>query len=176
MEKEKINNYVNNKLLYNVVLLWKSLLAAETPNGARIPDRVALDIKSISKNMTRRYNFNGYSQDWKEEMFQDGIEVSIAGIKNYNELKYNNPFGYISMSCYRAFLQRIALEKRETAKKYKYFIENIYDENLPEMTRGVDEDFYQDIADKLADYEKPKQKDLECTPAPPKPLDAFLSK
>lgn len=153
------HSYVNNKLLYHVVLIWKTLNRSNTEmNQAKVPSRVAVDIYNISKNLTKRWNFNGYSQDWKEEMFQDGIEVSITGIKNFNEIKYNNVFGYVSMACYNAFLQRIAKERREVATKYNLYIEYVDDEFFHGAERGVDEEFRQDIIDKLANYEtKPKQ-------------------
>lgn len=173
MQNEKTTNYVHNKLLYEVVLIWKTLTLGNPSKKVKIPDRVALDISKISHNMARRYNFNGYSQDWKEEMIQDGIEVSIAGIKNFNELQYNNVFGYVSRACFRAFLQRMAKEKRETATKYKFFIESIQDEMIPEMTRGVDEEFYQDISNKLSAYESPKKAVEQVDVI--QPLEAFFS-
>lgn len=86
-------------------------------------------------------------------MYWDGIEVAIKGLINFDEKKYFNPHAYITQACFNAFIQRIKKEKKEMAVKYSYFVHNVYDEYDEDMTRIADEDFVQDIYDKLVAYE-----------------------
>ena len=116
-----MSDYVNNKELYEEICRWKQQIAAE---GRQVPmsDQIGLAIMQISKNLSRRFNFSGYSQTWREEMIDDGIEAAVKGLINFDETKYKNPHAYITQACFNAFVQRIKKERTATAAKYKYFV------------------------------------------------------
>lgn len=149
------NNYVNNKELLKAITAWKQELNANTnPNKIiRQNDVIGLAIMLIAEGLSKRFNFSGYTQSWKDEMIADGIEAAIKGLHNFDETKYNNPHAYITMACFNAFVQRIKKERKEMAKKYSYFVHNVYDANDDDIVSLADETFIQDIYDKMTHYE-----------------------
>lgn len=155
------NNYVDNKQLYAAICDWKEkcAIAGETVKQS---DVIGLAIMNISHGLSRYFKFSGYTPAWKEEMIGDGIEAAIKGLGNFDEKRFNNPHAYITMMCFNAFVQRIKKERKQTAVKYSYFVHNVYDSRDPEMASIADENFIQDIYDKMTQYEtsakaKPKE-------------------
>ncbi|QPB12295.1 RNA polymerase sigma factor for late transcription [Providencia phage PSTCR6] len=146
-------SYVNNKELYQEICKWKQD-CYKAGKQVKIPDSIGKAIMLISEGLTKRYNFNNYTPAWKQEMYWDGIEATIKGLYGFDEKKYTNAFGYITQACYNAFVQRIKKEHKEMAIKYSYFVNNVYDEYDTDMTRIADEEFIQDIYDKINHYEK----------------------
>ncbi|EQA7786750.1 hypothetical protein ACX818_001344 [Acinetobacter baumannii] len=156
------HNYVNNKELYEAICAWKQQ-CKEAGTIVKQNDTIGRAIMLISQGLSKRFNFSGYTPAWKEEMIGDGIEASIKGLINFDETKYNNPHAYITMACFNAFVQRIKKERKQTAVKYSFFINNVYDSRDPEMASIADENFIQDIYDKMTQYEastkaQPKEK------------------
>lgn len=161
-------NYVNNKELYNAICDWKKK-CAESGTVVRQNDEIGKAILLISYGLSKRFNFSGYTASWKEEMISDGIEASIKGLINFDEVKYNNPHAYITQACFHAFVQRIKKERKELAKKYSYFVNNVYDSCDSDMASIADESFIQDIYDKMTQYEnsiktQPKEKEFIESP------------
>lgn len=150
------NNYVNNKELLKAITEWKQELYANTDPSriVRQNDTIGLAIMLIAEGLSKRFNFSGYTQSWRSEMIADGIEASIKGLHNFDETKYNNPHAYITQACFNAFVQRIKKERKEVAKKYSYFVHNVYDARDDDMVALVDETFIQDIYDKMTHYEE----------------------
>lgn len=167
------NIYADNDKLYPVLCAWKQQIR-ET-GDRKMPDELGLAIMNIAHGLARRYNFNRYSEDWKIDMIDDGISASIAGLHNFDETQYTNVYAYINQACWRAYVTRILYEKKENAKKFKYFLEHIYDSEDEDLTLIADEAFIQDIHDKLNQYEatafKVKEKpEQEASPT----LEMFL--
>ena len=82
----------------------------------KIPDSIAQYIMDIVNNTSNRWNFRRYT--YRDEMVSDGIFACIKAMKNYNiSHEKDNPFGYFSMICWRAFQQRIKKEHAEQAGK-----------------------------------------------------------
>lgn len=147
-----MSNYVNNKELYEAIKEWKQK-CREAGTIVKQNDTIGLAIMLISKGLSKRFNFSGYTQSWKQEMISDGVEAAIKGLINFDEEKYSNPHAYITQACFNAFVQRIKKERKEMAKKYSYFVNNVYDQQDDDMTAIADEAFIQDIYDKLNQYE-----------------------
>lgn len=150
-----MSNYVNNKELLQEIIVWKQKVR-DNPDPdkiVRMSDKIGLAIMLISEGLSKRFNFSGYTQSWKSEMIEDGIEAAIKGLINFDETKYDNPHAYITMACFNAFVQRIKKERKEMAKKYSYFVHNVYDSRCEDMNAIADETFIQDIYDKLKQYE-----------------------
>lgn len=146
-------NYVNNKELLQEIIDWKQRIKDNPGKVVRMSDKMGLAIMLISQGLSKRFNFSGYTQSWKQEMIDDGIEAAIKGLINFDETKYNNPHAYITQACFNAFVQRIKKERKEMAKKYSYFVHNVYDSRCEDMNAIADETFIQDIYDKLRQYE-----------------------
>ena len=153
-----MSNYVNNKELYKSICAWKEKCreseAAGGPLVVKQNDTIGLAIMLIAEGLSKRFNFSGYTQSWKQEMISDGIEAAIKGLINFDETKYDNPHAYITQACFNAFVQRIKKERKEMAKKYSYFVHNVYDSRDDDMVALADETFIQDIYDKMTQYEE----------------------
>ena len=157
-----MSEYVNNKVLLQAIIDWKTECRKQG-TIVRQNDTIGKAIILIANGLSKRFNFSNYTASWKEEMCADGIEASIKGLINFNEAKYDNPHAYITQACFNAFVQRIKKERRETAKKYSYFVNYVYDSMDSDMVQIADETFIQDIHDKINQYEtsaKAKPKDI----------------
>lgn len=165
------NHYVDNKRLYEDFKVWKENL--EYNPAAVMPDYVAESIMKIANNLSRRYNFSGYTATWRDEMIGDGIEHCLRYAKNFDHIKYNNPHTYITRICFNAFVQRIKKERKQTAVKYKFYVNNAADYEQEEGEHRVDPDFYYQMLTRLNDYEKPSQKAEKETKTHAPPLGAF---
>lgn len=148
---KKTNDYVDNKLLLQAIINWqaKRAINPDTP----LCNTIGKAILDVSHNLSRRFNFSGYTEDWKEQMVGDGIETAVKYIKNFDAENYSNPHAYLTMICFRAFQNRIKVERKESVKKYKYFVEEVYDADCADWNAHVDPTFYQDMVNKIADYD-----------------------
>ena len=158
---KKTNDYVDNKVLLQAFKDWRA--RQQLDPDAQPCDFIGNAILAIANNINRRWNFAGYTPDWKEKMIGDGIELSCRYIKNFNTEKYTNPHGYISTICFNASVDRIKKERKESVKRYKYFVEEVFDADDADMAAQVDLDFYNDMVNKIAEYEDSLKK-------PDKPL------
>lgn len=148
-----MSEYVDNKKLLQAIKVWKDK-CREKGEKVKQCDYIGKCIILIAQNFSGYFKFAGYSNSWKEEMIGDGIEAATKGLFNFDETKYNNPHVYITKACFNAFIQRIAKERRESAKKYSLFVNEVYDSNDPDMVQIADEDFIQDIHNKISVYEE----------------------
>lgn len=152
----KTNDYVDNKALLQAIKEWQAKrdLNPDTP----LCNVIGKAILDISNNLVRRWNFSGYTPDWKEQMVGDGIEAAIKCVKSFDTENYSNPHAYITTTCFRAFQNRIKLEREGSVVKYKYFVEEVYDADCADLSALVDPTFYQDMVNKIAEYDDAKAK------------------
>lgn len=148
--------YVDNVELYNNIVLWKAELS-DNP-ATRIPDSIGLAIMNIANGFTNYWRFSRYTESWKELMVGDAVETCIKYLKSFDTDKYNNPHAYLTMICARCFIQRIRIEKKREAAKYKFFVEHVYDEDDEDMAKLVDYDFYSDMLGKVSEFEATQKK------------------
>lgn len=159
---KKTNDYVDNKALLQAIKDWRERQKVD-PN-APLCDTIGKAIMAISNNLIRRWNFSGYTPDWKEKMVGDGIENSVRYIKNFDTEKYSNPHGYISTICFNAFRERIKKERKASVTKYKYFVEEVFDASDSDLMAHVDMDFYNDMIIKIAEYDESNKKSEKPEP------------
>lgn len=148
-----MSNYVDNERLYQNICAWKQEIR-EKGHHVKMPDSIGVDILKIARGFTGYWKFSGYTQVWKELMVSDAVEAVIKGLINFDETRYRNPHAYITKACFNAFINRIKFERAEMAKKYKFFLTHVYDSSDDDMAQVANEDFIQDIHDKLTSYEK----------------------
>ncbi len=149
-------HYVDNKALYASLCVWKDEMKnAEEGVFVPVPDFVALSIMKISENLTRRYNFSGYTATWKEEMVGDAIEHCLRYVKNFDTEKYKNPHAYITRICFNAFVQRIKKERQDTAIKYKVFLSD--SSNYAIEGEETDFDFLQQMLERVNSYDESRK-------------------
>lgn len=169
-------NYVDNAQLYKDICEWKQK-CYDAGQTVKMPDSIGLAIMEIAQGFASYYKFGRYSNDWKEEMVGDAIEIAVKYLDRFDETKYKNPHAYITMICNNSFVQRLKNEKKQAATKYAYFIHNVYDSRDPEMTSIADEEFIQDIYDKMQKFETsilPKAKQVEEIESDSHSLDFLL--
>ncbi|MGL5306477.1 MAG: hypothetical protein ACRC9Y_10045 [Aeromonas veronii] len=161
---KKTNNYVDNKALLQAIKRWRERQKLDP--DAKPCNEIGKAILDIANNMVRRWNFSGYTPDWKERMVGDSIELTVRGIKNFDCDKYTNPHGYISSICWNACVERIKKERKASVIKYKYFVEEVFDADCADMSAHVDMDFYNDMIKKIAEYEESIKKKKSEKPEP----------
>lgn len=149
------NHYVDNKSLYASLCVWKEEMKNKPDDVViPVPDEVAISIMKISENLSRRYNFSGYTTTWKEEMIGDAIEHCLRYIKNFDTDRFNNPHAYITRICFNAFVQRIKKERKDTAIKYKVFLCD--SSNYTADGEEADFEFLQQMLERVNSYESGK--------------------
>lgn len=151
---KKINNYVDNELLYEELVKYKIQVREAAAAGEPRPgvnNYIGKAILLIATNFGKRSQFSGYS--YLDEMIDDAVENCIRYIHNFNEEKYKNPHAYITMTVFRAFINRIKKEKREVVKKFKA-LENsmIFNEgsNLSNEDAAVFQKYYTAIQKEIS--------------------------
>lgn len=150
------NHYVDNKALYASICEWKEEMKnADEGVFVPVPRFVAECIMKISENLTRRYNFSGYTATWKEEMVGDAIEHCLRYVKNFDTEKYKNPHAYITRICFNAFVQRIKKERQDTAIKYKVFLSD--SSNYAVDGEEPDFDFLQQMLERVNTYDESRK-------------------
>lgn len=149
-------DYVNNKDFYKAIVEWKDQCRIV---GYKVQqsDFIGSAISKIAHGLSNYWKFSRYSQNWKDDMIADAIEMSVKGLHNFDETRFTNAHAYITQACYNAFLQRIKKEKKAQATIYKHFVDNVYDREDKDMVAQADETFIQDIHNKLNDYESNKK-------------------
>ncbi len=165
-KKRKINMYVDNIKLTEVMNAW-SIKVAEAKSTNKmiplIPEFVGKCILLIAENLAKKGNFSGYS--WADEMIDDGVIACCAYLHNYKPDAVTrggapNPYGYISFIIERAFKHRIEIENRQLYFKNVSLrllggIEAFEGEEFEDA--GSVNDMMRDMLDRAHDYEE-KQK------------------
>ena len=124
-KKQKVN-YVNNKEFSEAVMNYVLLADEYKQRGEEppmIPNYIADCFLKISKGLSNKPNFIRYT--YKEEMIMDAVENCLKAIKNYNIETITrggapNAFGYFTMIVWRAFLRRLAKEKKQQEIKERF--------------------------------------------------------
>lgn len=158
----KPRNYINNKDLYNSIIIYKATLReAELQNKQkpRVPDYIGLALIKICTNLAKKGNFSGYTYD----LIGDGIVDCIAAVDNFNPEKTNNPFAYFTQIAWNAYLRRIHKEKKQTYIKHKNYETSFLLDEMCQSSHGAirqtrneySEDIVKSFEDKL---EKNKNK------------------
>lgn len=139
------NYYVNNDELIEELRKFK--LTCEYNDKGKyvmgsgdISENLGKMIWSIADGLSHKANFRGYT--WRRDMVQYGVLLCLKYCHNFDPDNSKNAFSYITMICYRAFIQYIEKEKKHGKMKNK-----LYD-NKPSY--WLDQDFYSTIG---LDYE-----------------------
>lgn len=164
-KRKKAVNYVDNKKLYEHMVVYKTKVAeslAEGKEKPRVPEYVGECIFKIAKHLATKPNFANYP--FREEMEGDAIDNCLYYIDNFNHEKYNNPFAYFTQISYFAFLRRIQREKKQLYIKQKTY-DNARINGMVSNSQGGDTDSFtasneydSDYMNELvADFEKKKE-------------------
>jgi hypothetical protein len=112
--------FVDNDRLRRELVEYVRQVKEAKANGQvepRLNDYIGDAIYKTANKLATSRSFINYS--YKEEMIGDAIENCVAGVKNYDESVSKYAFAYLTQICYYAFINRIAVEKKEQYVKYK---------------------------------------------------------
>jgi hypothetical protein len=112
-EKE---HYVSNKRLLQEYINWYAEIKEALGEGKeepQIPPFIVDSMIRIANRLAYRPNFINYT--YRDDFIGDALVDCIRFAKNFNPVKGDNPFAYITTICWRAFLRRI---DDEQAQKY----------------------------------------------------------
>ncbi len=120
--KKKTNNYINNQDFYEELKSYQTKYKDyvekrlnKAPNDNKIGEYILL----IVNNLGTKSNFSGYT--YLEDMKGDAIIDCVKAIHVFDTEKYSNPHAYFTMVAWRAFLRRIASEKKQAYIKAKNY-------------------------------------------------------
>lgn len=125
--KKKDNHYIDKKEFYDEMAAFKqdpeNIRLVEAGKRPNIPDSIARKILLLCERHSYNYKF-GDRFPFRDEMVLDAVETCIRYIWNFDETKYDNPYGYFNLCISREFIKRIKKEKKDFIKRAKY-IQNL---------------------------------------------------
>jgi len=83
-------------------------------------------LMTIASNFSSKGSFSGYT--WREDMVSDAVLTCLKYLKNFDEKKSQNAFGYITQICKNAFLTYIKDQNKHSVIKdicYKEAVQHI---------------------------------------------------
>lgn len=148
-EKKKVN-YVDKAALYAELCEWKIKKDEAIAAGKRpppLPDSVGVAIMKVAEGQASRPNFRNYT--YIDEMRGEGVVAAVRAMNSFdpNRLGKNgevNPFGFISLCVWRAFLGFIANEKKIQKTKMDMMVDPV---NEFYSTQDGDNNHYVDTYD-----------------------------
>lgn len=143
-----MSNYVDKKRMHEELKDWLK----NRPND-KMPEYVGWAIMQIAEGFSRRHNWRGYTEAWKENMRGAAIENCVRYARNYNYEKYSNPHAYFSFVTENTFKNVIKKEKRIHAAKLGETLALIDDINTDQMMeQQVPHEIHSDILQKFNSY------------------------
>ncbi len=124
------NYYIDNEQLHAAMVVWITEVREAKATGKPIPpvtNYIGACILKIAQKLATKSSFAGYS--FNDEMVSDGVENCLLYLHNYNPDLSNNAFSYFTFIIWRAFLRRIAKEKKHQYIKQKSLIKSIHDKS-----------------------------------------------
>ena len=147
------NNYVDDKRLYTEMVKHINAYREAKEKGTELPrinNYIGKCIQDIAYGLSSKKQFSGYS--FVDEMRDDGIEICLRYLHNFDPDKYTKPFAYFTQIIYYAFLNRIKIEQKQSYLKYKLMENSIVMNTLVEMAPDDQSHFHAIISD--MDYDK----------------------
>ena len=172
-------NYVDNQKLTKELGAWAKKVREQIECGEKpdkMTDYIVECVYLICNNMSYKSSFINYT--YKEDMIGDAIENCIRYLKNFDEEKNDNAFGYVSTIAYYAFIRRIKKENKRHIEHLLYIrktfsedeIRDALDANNPNDIKDYTTyiDYMQSILDdmhiELPDAPKRKKRERKKTP------------
>ena len=142
-------NYVDKQRLYESLCEWKIRVdqaEAEGKPKPKLPDYVGYAIMQVSERMGSRPNFRNYT--YIDEMIGDGMVAAVKAMNKFDPHRLGkngevNPFGFISLCVWRAFISRISSEKNIQKAKIDTMLDPVN-----EHYSTLDGEEFHDIGDK----------------------------
>lgn len=143
--------YIQKEDLERVVLEYQATVEGCRKIGKPIPNQPNVFgeyIFDLCNGLSNHPKFIRYTNNWKDMMVDDAIEVCCKAILKYDPTKItktNNIFNYFTMIAYHAFQGRINIEKKQNYIKHKNYRErHTIDEIEGNFTRDASDNEYTD--------------------------------
>jgi hypothetical protein len=171
------NNYVDNKEFSKAMedyINACNMAEAQNMPIPRVSEYIGECLLKIAENTAKRPNF--YNYPFKDQMVSDAVINCLLYIRNYSP-QYKNAFSYFTTYTFRAFLRRIAAEKKYFYSKCKLFMDvapNITDEEIEnlEMTTEQYNVLYDNLNDFVNEFEEKEKEKKKIKKA--KNLELFI--
>jgi hypothetical protein len=157
--------YLDKKELHKAMTEYLLECEAAEEKGLerpRITEYIGECIYNLNHNLAKRPNFSGYS--FKDDMIDNGIELCLRYIRNYDFRKYNNPHTFFTAYAWRGFVDTINLEEDQSYIKAKL---SISPDEMNSALQEVDKEYHPDVDDlatpyfDIQDYESRKFKKVQ---------------
>lgn len=148
------NNYVNNAELLRNILIYRECLAVEdraSTKFRRAENYFGNCVLIICKNLMKKHEFYG-KYHFEEEMRGNAASDVAKYFHNFDPIKYNNPFSYITQICYHAFIRVIMKEKKDYRMKQAMIIQSGILEKIDVTQEGDDTSYANGYVDYLKSY------------------------
>ena len=100
-------------------------------------DKTGGMLLAIQEGLMRKYNFIGYTDNWKDEMRSIAMVRMVTAMKNFDTTKYKNPHAYFTMVCYNGFVEAIRrLKKSQVVAFSGAYVQGI-DAEQDELTMSI---------------------------------------
>lgn len=115
MAKYVDNQTFNQQLIeYLKVCKEKEEIGEEIP---QIPREIGESFIKIANGLSESYRFSRYP--YRQELVGNAILACTTKIRNYDYVKFSNPFAYFTQICWFEFLGTISAEEKEDKILYK---------------------------------------------------------
>lgn len=134
-----MSDYVDNVKLTKELGDWARKVRDQESRGEKLDkmtDYIAESIFLICNNMSYKSSFINYT--YRDDMVGDAIENCIRYLKNFDNEKNDNAFGYVSTIVYYAFVRRIKKENRRHLEHLQYIKKVFTEDGLDEMLNADD--------------------------------------
>ncbi|ALY07123.1 RNA polymerase sigma factor [Vibrio phage vB_VmeM-32] len=145
-KKKSKKNYVDNVRFYNEIKEWQE--KRQLDPTVKPSDYIGQAFMDIAHGMSTYFKFVNYTDNWKDLMIGDAIEVMCKNVHLFDCSRFDNPHAYFSMVTYRAFQNRIKIEKKAMLTKCNYFVNNFHSEIDDEIMSLPDNEFLFDMIEK----------------------------
>ncbi len=147
----KKKNYVNNKEFLELIIRYKD------SDSKKDYEKIGRIFLLIVNGLTHKVNFMNYHGGLKDEMASLALERMVKNIKNFDEVKYDNPHAYFTTIAWWSMVHVL----NQFHKEEKVFVRISFMDSLNEAdehnedyddTYKLDESFVVDTVKKMNSY------------------------
>jgi hypothetical protein len=106
-------HFIDDTIFYEEMVKWKAQL--EIDKDTKMPNSIAKIVMMAIQHYARSPKWRYYT--YIEEMKSEALYNALRYLKNFDTIKYQKPFAYLTSIMYSSFLQVLLMEKKNSKKK-----------------------------------------------------------
>lgn len=169
-----MSHYISNKEFTAAIVEYINDCNLRESRGEEIreiPRAIAEQFIALATKLGSRYNFSGYT--FRDEMVSSAIFACCAKIRKFNPEIGSNAFAYFTNVCWRAMVDVINEEEKNSYIKAKSFGNVEYSEQLSDNDLSEYSEYSGNVTDYIpffdvADYERKMQERKDRAKESPK--------